>query len=159
MENSPSSAPSTTQPPADRVVVVLCGPPGAGKTTVARTSGLEVFDRDDSKWSSEAQFRAALRRLAADPSARAVVIRSGATSSARWAARRLVGATHCYLLRVDERTARERVQARERSDKVRVLAGLPKWYADFDHADKVEGFPGWRTVLAGPQVGPRSRSW
>ncbi|MFJ9387718.1 hypothetical protein ACIRON_02785 [Nocardioides sp. NPDC101246] len=158
MANSPSSAPSTT-PPAERLVVVLCGPPGAGKTTVARTSGLEVFDRDDPQWSGEAEFRRALRRLAEDPHARAVVIRSGATSSARSAARRLVGATHCYLLRVDERTARERVQARERGDKVHVLAGLPKWYADFDHADRVEGFPGWRTVLAGPQVGPRSRSW
>lgn len=158
MENSPSSAPSTT-PPAERIVVVLCGPPGSGKTTVARMSGLEIFDRDDPKWSGEGEFRAALRRIAADPHARAVVIRSGATSSARWTARRLVGATHCYLLRVDERTARGRVQARERSDKVRVLAGLPKWYADFDHVDQVEGFPGWQTVLAGPQVGPRSRTW
>ena len=66
-----------------RLVVLLFGPAGAGKTTAARSSGLTVFDRDDEKWSGERQFTQALRRLALDPSARAVVIRSGATSSAR----------------------------------------------------------------------------
>lgn len=159
MESSANFDRSMEAAQPERLVVVLCGPPGAGKSTIARSSGLQVFDRDEPKWRGEGDFRAALRRIAADPDARAVVIRTGATSSARATARRLVNATHCYLVRVDEQTARARIQKRERADKVRVLAGLPKWFADFDHADNIEGFPGWPTIFAGPQIGSRSRSW
>jgi len=65
-----------------REVVLICGPPGAGKSTYARSTGLKVYDRDDPQWTSERQFRQALERLRRDPSAQAAVIRSGATRSA-----------------------------------------------------------------------------
>lgn len=58
-----------------RFVVLLCGPPGAGKTTAARASGLAVFDSDEPRWSSRAEFTAALTQLGATPDAQAVVIR------------------------------------------------------------------------------------
>ena len=50
-----------------RRVVLICGPPGAGKTTLAKTLDLTVYDIDDPDWISEAQFRRAIASLAAHP--------------------------------------------------------------------------------------------
>lgn len=77
-----------------RLVVVLFGPPGAGKTTIARESPLAVYDRDDDAWiaGGDIAFRRALDQLGANPGGRAVVIRSGASSSARAKTMRQVAA-------------------------------------------------------------------
>jgi hypothetical protein len=48
--NQQRRQPITAQPPPSnpgRQVILLCGPPAAGKSTHARTLGLQVFDLDD----------------------------------------------------------------------------------------------------------------
>jgi hypothetical protein len=144
---------------SQRLVVILCGPAGAGKTTAARASGLEVFDRDDPEWSSERQFTAALATLAINPTARAVVIRSGATSSARERARRLTAATHAYLLTEPLPELERRVRERDRTDKVAGLQSLRSWFERRDRDDGVPDFPGWPAVFAGVTPLSTSEAW
>lgn len=144
-----------------RLVVVLCGPAGAGKTTAAHASGLRVYDRDDPQWSCEKEFTAALSRLARDPVARAVVIRSGASSSARAKAARMVGATHVYLLTEPRQELARRISRRGRADMAQGLASLKTWFAQHDRDDGVPTFPGWNAVSADARlpIGASSREW
>jgi hypothetical protein len=153
--------------PTGRLVVILCGPPGAGKTTAARQSGLYVYDRDDEQWPSEPAFRTAISALAHQADARACVIRSGATSSARAKAATLTGATHIYLLNAPPTELQHRIAARHRGDTRAVSAGLRDWLADQDHDDHCPPFPGWDHI--GPPnltpgrpitaLGRTSREW
>lgn len=129
-----------------RRVILLCGPPGAGKTTIARASGLEVFDRDDAAWTTEAEFRSALDDLGHRRVADAVVIRAGATSSARRRWADLVRATHTYLVLEPPDIAASRVRARGRDDMVRTLAGIRKWWTAFDHDDAAPRFTSWAAL-------------
>ncbi|NUR09343.1 MAG: hypothetical protein HOQ45_20360 [Nocardioidaceae bacterium] len=133
-------------PGLPRLVVLLCGPPGAGKTTAAQASGLTVYDRDDPHWTGERQFTTALAALGHDPHARAVVIRSGATSSARAKAAQLVLATHVYLLTEDATVLGHRVARRGRADKQATLAAIGTWFDQHDRDDDVPDFPGWDAV-------------
>lgn len=141
-----------------RTVVLLCGPPGAGKTTAAHQSGLTVFDRDDPEWHSESQFRARIADLARDPHAQAVVIRAGASSSARRKAADLIGATHTFLLIEEPRELAHRVATRNRTDKRAGLASIKTWFSQHDRTDSVQDFPGWSEALKGAQ-GATSRVW
>lgn len=140
-----------------RLVILLFGPPGAGKTTAAREladeHGLKLYDRDDRQWTSERQFRAALTTLGKARDVRAVVIRSGATSTARAKAGRLVRATHGYLLDPGPDICTRRVRARRRGDLVASTRAVASWYATRDHTDHVPAWPGhledastWRPV-------------
>lgn len=131
---------------AVRRVVLLCGPPGAGKTTAARASGLEVFDRDDAAWTTESQFQAALDDLGRRRHADAVVIRAGATSSARRRWAELVRATHVMLVLEPAEVSAARVRARGRDDMVRTLAGINRWWAAFDHDDAAPRFVSWSVL-------------
>lgn len=141
-----------------RTVVVLFGPPGAGKTTVANQSGLQVFDRDDPQWGSEKEFTQALAELAGHPTAQAVAIRTGASSSARAKAAELVAATHLYLLTADPSELARRITARGRTDKVATLAGVRRWFERFDRQDQVQTFPGWAQIHT-PSLGIVSEDW
>lgn len=121
-----------------RLVVLLCGPPGAGKTTTAAQSGLTVYDRDDPQWASEREFTAALTALAHDPAARAVVLRSAASSSARAKAAALCRPTHTYLLLPPTvRHAEQRIAHRDGQARATTLAALHDWYARHDRHDGV----------------------
>lgn len=140
---------------AGRIVVVLCGPPGSGKTTQARASGLPVYDRDDPQWASEAQFRAAIRRLATQPTARAVVIRAGSSSSARRAASQMVGATHTFLITAPVAELKRRLIQRRREDWRGTLLGVDRWHEQHDRDDGVQDFPGWDAV----SIGVVQQSW
>lgn len=127
----------------DRLVVVLCGPPGSGKTTIARQSGLDVYDQDDLQWTSVKAFNEALAALRTTPTARAVVTRFCATSSARHKAASLVGATHVYLIDPGQDTCIGRVKGRGRDAWRGEVQGVLRWYTTHDLADRVRLFPGW----------------
>ena len=139
-----------------RRVVMLCGPPGAGKSTAALASGLYVYDRDDPHWTSETQFRDALRKLARDSRAQAVAIRSAASSSARAKAAAMIRATEVYLLMGEIRELERRIASRGQGDVRREIAGLHAWFERFDRADGVMDFPGWQATSSGAEV---VRAW
>lgn len=130
-----------------RLVVVLIGPPGAGKTTAAHESGLDVYDSDDPRWSGEQEFRQAISRLATNPHARAVVIRSGATGAARRKAAALVAATHLYVIAPGKDICTHRVKARGRPGWEREVQGVISWYARTDPRTHPQTFPGWGAIM------------
>lgn len=136
----------------ERTVIVLCGPPGAGKTTAARTSGLAVYDRDD--YPDERAFLSDVSSLAQDPDAQAVVIRWAPSSHDRERIASQAGATHVYLMVEDRDTLARRINQRGRADRVGTLAALKTWFAQYDRDDDVTMFKGWPTG-----VEPKVTAW
>jgi hypothetical protein len=145
-----SAAELLAHPEPGRFVVLLTGPPCAGKTTAARASGLPVLDRDDPQWRGEAEFRRALRHLGATPRARAVIIRSGATTLGRAATIAAAGCTHSYHLVVQPEVSHERITSRGRADAAATHRAVADWWqrhrAD-PHDDHQPPWPGdWEQV-------------
>lgn len=133
-----------------RLVVVLFGASGAGKTTIARSLPLQVFDRDDPEWfgRGETVFRSAIKQLAHDPKANAVVIRAGATSSARRRSLVDVGATHAFLVMPPKDVCHQQAGHRRRQDVRTSHASIETYYAGFDHDDQMARWPGsWEQAL------------
>ena len=116
-----------------REVVLVCGAPGAGKSTFARTLGLTVYDRDDPQWAGrEDIFRAALAALAADPAARAAVIRTGSTRDARTRAADLCMATRAEVLLTPRGECIRRVIERGRGDVRGQIAAIERWWGTYE---------------------------
>lgn len=130
-----------------RRVVLVCGPPGAGKTTLAKSLGLEVYDIDEPQWGNdETRFKAALERLNRDLEAQAVVIRSGATRTARAKAASLISATETTVVTTPEAECIKRVVARNRPRpplKVQIAA-VKSWWMKYepDTLESVTTAPG-----------------
>ena len=119
-----------------RRVILVCGAPGAGKTTWARDTGLLVYDRDDALWDAggEAAFRAALADVGRDPHAQAAVIRCAATVSARQQAAALVRATDIHVIDTPLTTCIQRIKERKRTTPpLRTqIAGAQSWWRDYE---------------------------
>ena len=133
-----------------RRVVLICGPPGSGKTTYAQASGLEVYDRDDPWWyDDERRFKRALAKLRSYPDAQAAVIRAGATASARDATAHLIGATEVVILKVSAEICQQRIKKRARTNPpIRMqLAAAVTWWENFDQPSST------------PTSNVRSREW
>lgn len=142
----------------ERNVHLICGPPGAGKTTMARSSGLTVFDLDDPHWNgSESLFRQAIGHLASDRAAQAAVIRSAATLSARQSAANMCGATSVTVVETDLETCIARITDRGRPPIREQIAAAQGWWNKYEPGSI--GLPSTNGSTFAPHSFVTARSW
>lgn len=115
----------------ERQVLLICGPPGSGKTTLAHSLGLKVYDRDDKCWRNEPHFVSAISHLGSDLDAQAAVIRCGAGAQSRSKTANLIKPTEVRILEVDAETCIRRVRERSRGNVDRDIAAVRKWWRDY----------------------------
>lgn len=111
-----------------RHVVLVFGPPGAGKSTYAEGLGLPVFDLDDARWSSEGEFTDAIRAHCSHASAQAVVIRTGTSPEARRKAVELCDPTATVVMDTPLNVCIQRIRDRRRGDVGGQITGARSWW-------------------------------
>lgn len=157
--------------PGTRCVVVLFGPPGAGKSTVAgtRPAGWECFDYDAFVWLGEshrseanrsAKARAFTRELTAlgrRDTVSAVVIRVGADPAARSRTMHQCRATYAYRVDPGEPECLRRLSVRSGTVTAYARKGVNDWYRAGAGHD-LPAWPGAWPLVEPVSVGG-SRPW
>lgn len=114
-----------------RTVILLTGPPGAGKTTWARATGLTHHSWET--YPSEKQFKAALRAIAEDPGAQTVVERCAPTAGERITLAMLCRATHIFIMPTPPAECHSRIEERDRPAKGAEHKAVQLWWARFEN--------------------------
>jgi 5-methylcytosine-specific restriction protein A len=118
---------TTPTPTPDRTVILIVGPAGSGKTTLAKTLGLRHLEREQHH--SDQQFTDAASRAAHAPGARIVVVRACPTPADQEYWRAMLNATRVIVMPTSEAECMRRCRQRARPGWQGEIASVRAWFA------------------------------